>query len=182
MSRAHDVFSPNKENDFSDEVHFEVLRDSLQQIDLIHRLIDSNKNCLELVYRAQDILPAFQGGKIACLIGAEGLHQIANSASVLRLYHRLGVRYVTLTHNENNMYADSAVCNDFMSKRTGFQSNRSDRHWQTAKAGHFHGGLSNAGRSMVTEMNRIGMYVSNLAFAYQVPQFRHQDRRPCACE
>ena len=105
-------FSPNTDNDFSDEAHFEVLRDSLQQIDLIHRLIEINAVNLKHVSRARDIIPAFHDGKIACLVGAEGLHQIANSASVLRSYYRLGVRYVTLAHSENNMYADSAVSKD----------------------------------------------------------------------
>jgi membrane dipeptidase len=62
-----------------------------------------------LVDCASDIERLFKEGKFASLIGVEGLHQIANSASILRLYHKLGVRYVTLAHNKNNLYADSAV-------------------------------------------------------------------------
>lgn len=69
-------------------------------------------------------------------MGAEGLHQIGNSASVLRLYHRLGVQYVTLTHDCNNLYADAALA-----------------------AHPVHDGLSNRGREIVREMNRLGMLV-----------------------
>ena len=58
---------------------------------------------------AQDVWRIFKAGGIASLIGVEGLHQIANSASVLRMYHRLGVRYITLAHNSNTKYADAAV-------------------------------------------------------------------------
>ena len=82
---------------------------TLQQIDLIHTLIAQNPRQLALAERADDILPIFRSGKVASLIGVEGLHQIANSASVLRMYHRLGVRYVTLCHDSNTMWADAAV-------------------------------------------------------------------------
>ena len=69
-------------------------------------------------------------------MGAEGLHQIGNSASVLRLYYALGVRYVTLTHTCHNIYADSC-----------------------SPAEPLHGGLSRAGVDLVREMNRLGMIV-----------------------
>jgi microsomal dipeptidase-like Zn-dependent dipeptidase len=85
------------------------VRDTLQQIDLIHRLVERYSNVFEFAERTDDILRIFNRGRVACLIGVEGLHQIGNSASVLRMYHRLGVRYVTLTHVQNNLYADSAV-------------------------------------------------------------------------
>jgi membrane dipeptidase len=68
-------------------------------------------------------------------MGIEGSHQIGNSASVLRMYHRLGVRYMTLTHDSNTLYADSATA-----------------------ATQPHGGLSKDGRALIREMNRIGMY------------------------
>lgn len=64
---------------------------------------------MAIAYRSEQILEIFRDGKVAGLIGVEGLHQIGNSSSVLRMYHRLGVRYITLTHNQNNLYADSAV-------------------------------------------------------------------------
>ncbi|KAF2815499.1 uncharacterized protein BDZ99DRAFT_197355 [Mytilinidion resinicola] len=125
-----------KLDDFTDAAHFEPLRDTLQQIDLIHRLIDLYSNKLALASRADDLLRIFKEGKVASMIGVEGLHQIGNSASVLRMYHKLGVRYVTLAHNKNNMYADSAVA-----KRPA------------------HSGLSEEGKAMVKEMNRIGMMI-----------------------
>lgn len=101
-------FSP-EEDGFSDEVHFERVRDTLQQIDLLYRVVERYSDTLEIVHKADDIMPVFQSGKCASLIGVEGLHQIANSSSVLRMYHRLGVRYVTLAHDKNNAFADSAV-------------------------------------------------------------------------
>ena len=87
----------------------EPLRQTIQQIDLIHAVIKTHSDRLGLVERSVDILNIFRSGRIASLLGVEGLHQIANSASVLRMYHRLGVRYVTLCHDSNTMYADSAV-------------------------------------------------------------------------
>ncbi|KAJ6107433.1 hypothetical protein N7523_008756 [Penicillium sp. IBT 18751x] len=96
-------------DDFSDDAaHFETLRDTLQQIDLVHRLVDLYSDYMGLVEHASDVMRLFKKGKFASLIGVEGLHQIANSSSILRLYHKLGVRYVTLAHNKNNLYADSA--------------------------------------------------------------------------
>ncbi|KAF2869626.1 renal dipeptidase family [Massariosphaeria phaeospora] len=125
-----------EEGDFSDANHLEPLRDTLQQIDLIHRLINIYKDDLELVDTAADVMRIFRDGRCASLIGVEGLHQIGNSASVLRMYHRLGVRYITLAHNKNNLYADSATA--------------------VAPA---HDGLSSKGKEMVLEMNRIGMMI-----------------------
>lgn len=81
----------------------------MQQIDLVHRLAEMYSDQMEIVEHSSDIMRLFKAGKFASLIGVEGLHQIANSASVLRLYYKLGVRYVTLAHNKNNLYADSAV-------------------------------------------------------------------------
>ncbi|KAF8536188.1 hypothetical protein BDD12DRAFT_918432 [Trichophaea hybrida] len=79
----------------------------------------------------------FGNGKVASMIGAEGLHQIGNSASVVRMYHTLGVRYITLTHACNNKYADGAAAPD----------------------GSYWNGLSPAGELMIKEMNRVGMMV-----------------------
>ena len=96
-------------DDFSDEIHFETIRDTLQQIDLIHRLVERYEDRLAIAYRASEIMQTFKQGKIPSMVGIEGLHQIGNSSSVLRMYHKLGVRYVTLAHSRNNLYADSAV-------------------------------------------------------------------------
>lgn len=103
-----DPSSP-EEDGFSDEVHFERVRDTLQQIDLLYRVVERYPDTLEIVQKADDIMPVFRSGKCVSLIGVEGLHQIGNSSSILRIYHRLGVRYVTLTHDKNNAFADSAV-------------------------------------------------------------------------
>ncbi|KXJ85044.1 renal dipeptidase family [Microdochium bolleyi] len=124
------------EDGFSDEVHFERVRDTLQQIDLLYRVVDRYSDKLEIVRKSADIMSVFQSGKCASLIGVEGLHQIANSSSILRIYHRLGVRYVTLAHDKNNAFVDSAT-----------------------SAGPVHNGISEKGVEMIREMNRIGMMI-----------------------
>lgn len=78
-------------------------------------------------------------------LGIEGLHQIGNSFSNLRLYHSLGVRYATLTHNCHNRFADAAL----VTNNTG----------HTIAATPYWGGVSEAGRTLVSEMNRLGMLV-----------------------
>ncbi|OTA04141.1 membrane dipeptidase GliJ [Trichoderma parareesei] len=121
-------------NNFSTDVHYQSLRETLQQIDIIHTLVERYPDALEITRSSAEVWKAFGSGRVASLIGVEGLHQIANSASVLRNFHRLGVRYVTLTHDSNNLYADS-----------------------TNAAAPHHGGLSQQGVEMIQEMNRIGM-------------------------
>ncbi|KAL7905946.1 renal dipeptidase family [Trichoderma velutinum] len=125
----------NSTNNFSTDVHYESLRATLQQIDIIHTLVERYSDDLQLSTTSKEVWQAFKSGKIASLIGVEGLHQIANSASALRSFHRLGVRYITLTHDSNNLYADS-----------------------TNAASSHHDGLSDKGVEMIREMNRIGMY------------------------
>jgi membrane dipeptidase len=74
---------------------------TVEQIDLVHRMIRRYPDELELALTADDVLSAYARGKIASLLGAEGGHSIAASMGVLRMMHRLGVRYLTLTHNVN---------------------------------------------------------------------------------
>ena len=88
-----------------------------------------------MAYSADDILRIRKQGKIASLIGVEGGHSIDSSLGVLRMYARLGVRYMTLTHTETLPWADSAT--------------------DEAK----HGGLTKFGEQVVREMNRLGMLV-----------------------
>lgn len=76
---------------------------------MLYRIVDLYPDKLEIVHKSQDIMRIFKSGKCASLMGAEGLHQIGNSSSALRIFHRLGVRYVTLAHGKNNLYVDSAV-------------------------------------------------------------------------
>ncbi|KAG6204040.1 hypothetical protein E4U35_003789 [Claviceps purpurea] len=130
------VECPKGENDFSDAVHHASMRDTFQQIDLLQRIMELYSDRMEMAHKADDVMRIFRSGKCASLMGAEGLHQLGNSSSVLRIFHRLGVRYVTLAHAKNNLYVDSA----------------------TSEAP-IHHGLSPQGRDMVREMNRIGMIV-----------------------
>jgi membrane dipeptidase len=108
---------------------------TLEQIDLVHRMIRCYPDDLELALTAEDVESAFARGRIAALLGAEGGHSIASSLGVLRMLHRLGVRYMTLTHNLNVPWADSATDEPVT------------------------GGLSAFGRQVVREMQRLGMLV-----------------------
>ncbi|KAF4335428.1 microsomal dipeptidase precursor [Fusarium beomiforme] len=128
------IFSSPKTNDALGKL--ECLLKTLQQIDTIHLLIERYPDIFGAVKSSNDIERIFRSGRIASLIGVEGLHQIAESASVVRLFHKLGVRYITLCHDYDNRYADSA--------KTGKNTN---------------GGLSSHGLGMIREMNRTGMWV-----------------------
>jgi membrane dipeptidase len=111
-------------------------RATLEQIDLIHRMAAHAPDDLELARTADDVERIHRSGKIAALIGIEGGHAIENSLALLRQYHSLGVRYMTLTHNESTDWADAC-----------------------APAQPRHGGLAAFGVAVVREMNRLGMLV-----------------------
>ena len=81
----------------------------LEQIDLARRMIAAYPQALELALTADDVERIFAAGRIASLLGAEGGHAIAGSLGVLRMLYALGVRYMTLTHNANVGWADSAT-------------------------------------------------------------------------
>ncbi|GHE55970.1 membrane dipeptidase [Streptomyces vinaceus] len=108
---------------------------TLEQIDAVAQLIDRYPADLVRALTADDMEAARAEGRIASLMGAEGGHSINNSLATLRALHRLGVRYMTLTHNDTIDWADSATDEPR------------------------HGGLSDFGREVVREMNRIGMLV-----------------------
>jgi membrane dipeptidase len=108
---------------------------TLEQIDLVHELIRRYPAALELALTAADVERIAAGGKVASLIGAEGGHSIGNSLGTLRVLYELGVRYMTLTHNRNLPWADSAT--DDLAV----------------------GGLTEFGREVVREMQRLGMLV-----------------------
>jgi membrane dipeptidase len=112
-----------------------AVRQTLEQIDVIHRLVERYPDTFEMAGTAEHIVRIHKKGKIASLIGVEGGHSIDNSLGVLRMYYRLGVRYMTLTHSENLDWADSA----------------------TDKPRHK--GLTAFGEQVVREMNRLGMLV-----------------------
>jgi len=107
----------------------------LEQIDLARRLIARYPERLVLATRSSDIARAKREGKIASFIGMEGGHVIENSMGALRAYYDLGARYMTLTHNSTLDWADAAL---------------GERR---------HGGLTEFGREVVREMNRLGMLV-----------------------
>ena len=107
----------------------------LEQIDLARRMIAGYPGALELALTADDVERIFAAGRVASLLGAEGGHAIAGSLGVLRMLYSLGVRYLTLTHNANVGWADSAT--------------------DEPQAG----GLTEFGRDVVREMQRIGMLV-----------------------
>ncbi len=113
----------------------DAVRKTLEQIDIIHRMVKRYPDTFEMADTVEDIKRIRKKGKIASLIGVEGGHSIDNSLGVLRAYHKLGVRYMTLTHSETLDWADSA----------------------TDKAKH--GGLTEFGEDVVREMNRLGMLV-----------------------
>lgn len=108
---------------------------TLEQIDFVLNLVDSLPDDLVLCRTADEVERAMAAGRIASLMGMEGGHSINGSLGTLRIMHRLGVRYMTLTHNENLPWADSATDEPVL------------------------GGLSDFGRNVVREMNRIGMFV-----------------------
>jgi membrane dipeptidase len=108
---------------------------TLEQVDFVHALVARYPEQLRLALTADEMEAARAEGKIASLMGAEGGHSINNSLAALRALYALGVRYMTLTHNDNNDWADSAT--------------------DAPKAG----GLTRFGEEVVREMNRLGMLV-----------------------
>ena len=110
-------------------------RRALDLIDVSYRMLEKYPGDLVFAGSAADIRRAKKQGKIGVLFGIEGGHAIENSLAALREFYRLGVRYMTLTHNNTNEWAD-ACCD-------------APRH----------GGLSDFGREVVGEMNRLGMFV-----------------------
>jgi len=108
---------------------------TLEQIDIVHQVIARYPDDLALALTADDVQRIFLQGKIASLIGMEGGHAIDSSLGALRMFARLGARYMTLTHSKNTPWADSATDDPE------------------------HGGLSPFGEDVVREMNRLGMLV-----------------------
>jgi membrane dipeptidase len=110
-------------------------RRTLDMIDSVYRAVERHPNDLMFATSAADIRRAKRQGKIACLMGIEGGHAIENSLATLREFYRLGVRYMTLTWNNTNDWADAG---------------RGEKK---------HNGLSDFGKDVVREMNRLGMLV-----------------------
>jgi membrane dipeptidase len=112
-----------------------AIRETLQQIDIVRRMIDAYPNDLELASTADDVVRIHRKGKIASMIGVEGGRQMGGSLAALRQFYNLGARYMTLAHNQTTEWADSAT--------------------DEVK----HDGLSPFGDEVVKEMNRLGMLI-----------------------
>jgi len=113
----------------------ESMTAQLEQIDIAQRIIGMYPDDLMLALSVADIDAALEQGKIASLLGMEGGHPIVNSLGTLRSYYDLGVRYMTLTHFHSHDWADSAT--------------------DDAR----HEGITEFGREVIREMNRLGMLV-----------------------
>jgi len=113
----------------------DALQATLEQIDVVHRLCATYPEALELALTADDVVRIHKSGRVASMIGVEGGHSINNSLAALRMLYRAGARYMTLTHSSNNDWADSATDNPQA------------------------GGLTEFGKAVVGEMNRLGMLV-----------------------
>ncbi|TKA61905.1 hypothetical protein B0A49_08968 [Cryomyces minteri] len=136
---------PKNGSDFSDGSYAPSVRATLEQLDLFHRLSAAYPKYFTPAPSHRAALHAFSHSQLISPTAIEGLHQIGNSLSTLRLYHRLGVRYATLTWNCHNAYADAAL----LTSASG----------DTVVAPPLWGGVSPAGRTLVAEMNRLGMMV-----------------------
>jgi membrane dipeptidase len=113
----------------------EAIRTTIEQIDTAKRLIAAYPRDLEFARSADEIERIHNAGRVASMFGIEGGRQIGGSLAALRLFHELGVRYMTLTHNQTTEWADSGT--------------------DEPK----HDGLSPFGFEVVAEMNRLGMLV-----------------------
>ncbi len=113
----------------------DAVQATLDQIDIVRHMAATYPQDLQMAFTADDIVRIHKSGRIASLIGIEGGHQINNSLGTLRQMYQLGVRYMTLTHALNNDWAVSAT--------------------DTPR----HKGLTDFGKSIISEMNRLGMLV-----------------------
>ncbi|XP_011301354.1 dipeptidase 1 [Fopius arisanus] len=112
---------------------------TLEQVDLIKRLIEKYSQHMQFAASSREILEAHASGRIASLIGVEGGHSLGSSLAVLRTLYQLGVRYLTLTHTCNTPWAKSSSVEQ--------EDNGSG------------GGLTGFGKAVVREMNRLGMLI-----------------------
>ena len=115
--------------------HENPARTVLEQIDLVHRMVERYPDDFAMAYSADDVEQAVKAGKIASLIGIEGGVAIEDDLAMLRIFARVGARYMTLTHNKTLSWADAAT------------------------DAPQHDGLTPFGERVVREMNRLGMLV-----------------------
>jgi membrane dipeptidase len=112
-----------------------AIRETIEQIDIVKRLVKAYPNDLALAGTADDVVRIHKTGRVASMIGIEGGHQIGGNLAALRQFYELGARYMTLSHFKNNEFADSATDDP-----------------------KYHG-LNDFGRTVVHEMNRLGMLI-----------------------
>ncbi len=108
---------------------------ALECLEALHSEVKANRSDMEFAYTAADVERIHKSGKLAALASLEGGHLIADSFRVLRLFHQLGIRYMTLAHFRSNNFSDSMTDVEV------------------------HNGLSKFGRELVREMNRMGMII-----------------------
>ncbi|KAM7015451.1 dipeptidase 1 [Tautogolabrus adspersus] len=118
----------------------DAVRQTLEQIDVVHRMCQEYPDTFMFATSADDIHKAFGMNKTASLIGVEGGHSIDSSLGTLRTMYHLGVRYLTLTHSCNTPWADNWLVD------SGSEPSE-------------HNGLSPFGKQLVVEMNRLGMLI-----------------------
>jgi len=113
----------------------EAVRRTLDLRDAMQSVLDAHPDQIELATTAADIQRIVKSGKISAFLAIEGGHQIDDDLRVLRIYYKLGIRAMTLTHFRNNNWADSSTDTPA------------------------HNGLTDFGKDVVREMNRLGMLV-----------------------
>uniref|UniRef100_A0A665TJQ0 Dipeptidase n=1 Tax=Echeneis naucrates TaxID=173247 RepID=A0A665TJQ0_ECHNA len=123
-----------------DSQYKDAVRQTLEQIDVVHRMCQKYPETFMFATSSKDIMDAFGRKKTASLIGVEGGHSIDSSLGTLRTMYQLGVRYLTLTHSCNTPWADNWLVD------TGSEPSQ-------------HNGLSPFGKQLIMEMNRLGMLI-----------------------
>ncbi|XP_014863424.1 dipeptidase 1 [Poecilia latipinna] len=123
-----------------DTQYKDAVRQTLEQIDVIHRMCSKYPDTFQFATSSKDIEDAFRSKKVASLIGVEGGHSIDSSLGTLRVMYHLGVRYMTLTHSCNTPWMDNWRVD------TGADPSE-------------HNGLSVFGEKVIAEMNRLGMLI-----------------------
>ena len=136
---CYDVVDEDPGPDFNTPTN--GLRDALEMLDIIQNMILRHPSDLQYARSSTDVWDAFRAGKIASLIGMEGTHVLGNSLGALRIFAQLGVRYLTLTHTCHSAFASSCGPGT------------------PIKQVHEGDGLSDLGRELIKELNRVGIMV-----------------------
>ncbi|MBI2683482.1 MAG: membrane dipeptidase [Acidobacteriales bacterium] len=118
----------------------QFVKRTMQLIDSVYEQVEKHPDKMMMAFSTADILKARKQKKLAALMGIEGGHSIENDMGLLRDFYRLGVRYMTLTWSNTNEFADSS----------GDEKDETLKH---------HGGMTQHGREIIREMNRLGMMV-----------------------